>query len=65
MHDWHKGIRHYDNNSSAKADLIKPYMEQSNKWKEIEVLKANETNSILFNDKYDSVGLCLYQYVVK
>lgn len=65
MHDWHKGIRHYDNNSSSKTDLIKPYMEQSDKWKEIEVLKANKKNSTMFNDKYDSVGLCLYQYMVK
>ena len=63
MHDWHKGIRYYDSASSSKTDLIKPYMEQSNKWKAIEVLQANEKNSIIFDDKYDSVGLCLYQYM--
>lgn len=65
MHDWHKGARSFDNASSSKTDLIKPYMEQSDKWKAIEVLKANEKNSTIFDDKYDSVGLCLYQYMVK
>lgn len=62
MHDWHIGIRGYDLATSTKCYKIKPYIENSNKWSLIELLDANKKNSDFDNNKYDSVGLCLYQY---
>lgn len=62
MHDWHMGIRNYDLAISTKCYNVKPYIENSNKWTLIELLNANEKNSDFDNTKYDSVGLCLYQY---
>lgn len=62
MHDWHIGIRGYDLAISTKCYKVKPYIENSSKWTLIESLNANEKNSDFNDDKYDSVGLCLYQY---
>ena len=60
MHDWEFVTRGYDSGLSAKAKYIRPYMEHSKKWVEVEVLSGLEGNV----DKgcFDSVGLCLYRY---
>lgn len=53
MHDWCTEERVYDKGISTKAKLIRPYMEQSDKWKLIEVLDNSAA----------SVGLCLYEFI--
>ena len=63
MHDWHIGTRNYDFAISTKSYKIKPYIENSNKWKQLQVLNANIKNSNFDNMLYDSVGLCLYKYI--
>lgn len=62
MHDWHFGARNYDGASSSKSDKIKPYIENSEPWEEIEVLLANKKNNKTGLEEVDSVGLCLYKY---
>lgn len=62
MHDWHIGIRGYDSALSTKAYKIKGYIEQSHKWKLIDILYADKKNSNFDSMPYDSVGLCLYEY---
>lgn len=63
MHDWHIGTRNYDSAISTKSYKIKPYIENSIKWKQLQVLQANTKNSDFDDTLYDSVGLCLYEYV--
>lgn len=53
MHDWEISQRIYDNVVSTKAQYIRPYMEQSNKWKLLHQLE----------NSYESVGLCLYEFL--
>jgi len=54
MHDWETEERIHDNGISTKAKLIRPYIEKSKRWREIEVLDGLESS--------DTVGLCFYQY---
>lgn len=62
MHDWHTGIRNYDSSRSTKSDKIKPYIENSDQWTNIDTLYANKKNSNFDSTPWDSVGLCLYQF---
>lgn len=65
MHDWENVKRNYDGGCSIKSAQIKPYMETSEKWEEIEVLSGIRPNSdyYVFHDRNtDSVGLPLYKY---
>jgi len=62
MHDWEIKKRGFDGATSTKALHIRPYMQSSSKWKLIEQLSGLEKNS-QDNDGYDSVGLCLYEFV--
>jgi predicted O-methyltransferase YrrM len=62
MHDWHIGVRGYDSSISTKANNIKPYIEKSVNWTEIEILYGDKKNSNFDSLLYDSVGLCLYSY---
>lgn len=63
MHDWHTGKRPYDGGTSTKSDKIKPYLETSEKWKPLQILSATTKNSTLFGGKYDSVGMCFYEFL--
>lgn len=63
MHDWEINQRGFDKAISSKALLVRPYIEESSKWKLIKLLSGLEKNSTINNFKYDSVGLCLYQFV--
>ena len=54
MHDWETTKRKYDGAISTKAEKIRPYMEESEHWKEVEVLSGQTIQS---------VGLCLYKYI--
>lgn len=62
MHDWETKERGYDKATSFKSSLIRPYIEQSKKWKAVDVLSGLKKNSNTSLEDYDSVGLCLYQY---
>lgn len=62
MHDWEFTKRGYDNGISTKSEKIRPYIEKSKKWIEIEVLSGLIKNSNYNNDIFDSVGLCLYKF---
>lgn len=62
MHDWHIGIRGYDNNASTKSVKIKEYMQSSNRWKQIEILKGDYKNNKEWPGEFDSVGMCLYEF---
>lgn len=53
MHDWEIMPRVYDNMVSVKSQYIRPYMEQSKKWKLLHQLE----------NSHESVGLCLYEFV--
>lgn len=53
MHDWELSKRIADGMISIKSKYIRPYMENSNKWK----LLYQTENSI------ESVGLCLYEFL--
>lgn len=55
MHDWEIQKRKYDNGISTKSLLIRPYIENSSSWKEIEILEGIESDK--------SVGLCLYMFL--
>ena len=64
MHDWEVTERIYDKGVSVKSSLIRPYIEKSEDWKEIEVLSGLQINSDYYiTQEADSVGLCLYQKV--
>jgi hypothetical protein len=62
MHDWEFTTRGYDGTISTKAAYIRPYMEASNNWVEIDVLSGLQKNNNLSEGDFDSVGLCLYRY---
>jgi hypothetical protein len=57
MHDWETERRLFDNGLSTKAAKIRPYIETSPLWEEVEVLDGLT--------KKDSVGLCLYRFLGK
>lgn len=57
MHDWEFKKRKYDGGISTKAKKIRPYIEKSFLWEEIEVLEGIESDQ--------SVGLCLYKFLGK
>lgn len=61
MHDWDLK-RPYDNGTSTKSVKIREYMENSENWVLLEILKSNVKNSDFDDLPYDSVGLCLYKY---
>jgi len=46
------------------CNKIKPYIEKSVEWIEIEILYGDKKNSNFDSLPYDSVGLCLYSYKV-
>jgi hypothetical protein len=62
MHDWEYTKRGYDGGTSVKAQTIRPYIEQSDKWIKVEVLSGLCKNSSYNEDLFDSVGLCLYKF---
>lgn len=62
MHDWEFITRGFDNGFMIKAEKIRPYIEQSEKWEEVEVLSGLFKNSNYNKDVFDSVGLCLYKF---
>jgi hypothetical protein len=62
MHDWHIGIRGYDNNFSTKSIKIKEYIESSDQWKLIEILKGDLKNNQEWSGDFDSVGMCFYEF---
>ena len=64
MHDWEITKRGYDGATSTKAALIRPYLENSSKWKLIQKLSGIEKNSNSNKELYDSVGLCLYKFEI-
>lgn len=64
MHDWCTGTRKYDNAISTKADLIKPYLNESQNWELLEELSGTEKNSDFDNMTYDSVGLVFYKKII-
>jgi SAM-dependent methyltransferase len=62
MHDWEIGKRGYDGEVATKSQKIRPYIEMSEHWVEIEVLSGVRKNNNDGDDEFDSVGLCLYKY---
>lgn len=62
MHDWEILKRGHDNSVATKAQKIRPYIERSEKWVEIEVLSGLKKNSEYDGNLFDSVGLCLYKF---
>lgn len=62
MHDWHLGRRGYDGGHSVKAAQVRPYIENSVRWRALEVLRGDSQNCRESIQPYDSVGLCLYQW---
>jgi hypothetical protein len=64
MHDWDLE-RPYDNGVSTKSVKIREYMENSENWKLIEILKSDIKNSDFDDLPFDSVGLCLYKFFKK
>lgn len=68
MHDWETTQRNYDKGYSIKCSKIRPYMENSEKWEEVEILSGLKVNSDyhVYDDRNaDSVGLSLYKYKKK
>jgi len=63
MHDWEFVKRGFDNSIAVKAQKIRPYIEQSEKWDEVEILSGLFKNDNYNKDIFDSVGLCLYKFV--
>ena len=64
MHDWETVPRIYDGATSIKSELIRPYIENSDKWEKVEVLSGLTINSDYhIQEGADSVGLCLYKFV--
>lgn len=53
MHDWETAERIFDKAISTKAKKIRPYMENSSKWKLL-----HQTENCMY-----SVGLCLYEFL--
>lgn len=54
MHDWETEKRLYDGGISIKSKKIRPYMENSERWTELEYLEGITSDQ--------SVGLCLYKF---
>ena len=66
MHDWEYTQRPYDNGTSNKASMIRPYIENSDRWEKVEILSGLTVNSdyyIFEESNTDSVGFCLYRFV--
>jgi hypothetical protein len=63
MHDWELLRRGYDGGMSTKAQKIRPYIEQSERWVKKEVLSGVHKNSTINDECFDSVGLCLYEFI--
>lgn len=63
MHDWEFEKRGYDNGISTKSKLIRPYIENSKKYVQVEILSGLRKNSNYDTSNYDSVGLCLYKFI--
>jgi len=62
MHDWEFTKRSYDDQTTTKAQKIRPYMENSEKWGKVEVLSGFKKNSDFTDVEFDSVGLSLYKF---
>lgn len=62
MHDWDH-YRPFDNGFSTKAQSIRPYMENSENWELVELLRSDIKNCPEMEGEYDSVGLCLYKKI--
>ena len=63
MHDWEQPGGPNDRIVSIKAKLIRPYLEQSSAWKQIDSLSGHHKNVWWTKGMYDSVGLCLYEFL--
>lgn len=59
MHDWEITKRGYDGGISTKALKIRPYIEKSENWTEVEILSGTVPDE---NGIFNSVGLCLYKF---
>ena len=62
MHDW-DSYRQLDKATSTKSKQIRPYLENSENWKLIDILKSDVKNCDESDREYDSVGLCLYKKI--
>lgn len=62
IHDYETSKRGYDDATSTKAALIRPYLEQSKNWTKIFYLSGLEKNSNFDNFQYDSVGFAIFEY---
>ncbi len=65
MHDWELAGGRNRKIVSIKAAHVRPYMEQSAHWELLEVLDGHKKNAWWTKGRFDSVGLCLYQYKPK
>jgi predicted O-methyltransferase YrrM len=62
MHDWEQVGGPNERIVSIKAAAVRPYLEESHQWSPRCVLSGHQKNVWWTKGKYDSVGLCLYQY---
>lgn len=62
MHDWEQAGGRNAKIVSIKAQRIRPYMEHSPLWQEVELLHGHRKNVWWTKGRFDSVGLCLYRF---
>jgi predicted O-methyltransferase YrrM len=62
MHDWEQPGGRNRKIVSIKAKKVRPYLENSPNWRRIEQLEGHRKNVWWTKGRFDSVGLCLYEY---
>lgn len=62
MHDWEQVGGVNPRIVSIKAQRVRPYLENSQHWTMLELLDGHNKNVWWTKGKFDSVGLCLFQF---
>lgn len=62
MHDWEQVGGANKKIVSIKAQRVRPYFEQSKRWKLVSRLEGHRKNVWWTKGRFDSVGLCLYRF---
>jgi predicted O-methyltransferase YrrM len=62
MHDWEQAGGVNKRIVSIKAQKLRPYFEQSQRWKLLARLEGHRKNAWWTKGRFDSVGLCLYRF---
>jgi predicted O-methyltransferase YrrM len=62
MHDWEQAGGVNKRIVSIKAQKVRPYFEQSQRWKLLARLEGHRKNAWWTKGRFDSVGLCLYRF---